>query len=153
EIPATVFQMLAAWGAHNTDRHRLGETALRVAYISATANQDKFISEACMGAALEFAEWQEAIRGRYKPGLGEGDRARATAAILNVLEAVQGKWIQWREVATKKNWYRKFGAGVISQARDSLARSGMTVEETEESENGRQRRTGRVRLRTAEDEG
>ncbi|MDR3676939.1 MAG: hypothetical protein P4N24_15725 [Acidobacteriota bacterium] len=142
EIPATVFQMLVAWGAHNTDRHRLGEIAFRVAYISAAANQDKFISEACMAAALEFAEWQEAIRGRYKPGLGEGDRARATAAILNVLEAVQGKWIQWREVATKKNWYRKFGAAVISQARDSLARSGMTVEETEESENGRQRRTG-----------
>lgn len=152
-IPAVCFRMLTEWRDENpAARGRLGEMALRVAYISAAASQEDEIGEECMRAALEFAAWQEAVRSGYKAGLGEGYDAQATNAILNVLEKVDGKWVVWREVAQRKNWYRKFGAAVLSRVRDSLARSGMTVEETQEDEYGRQRRTGRLRLRQEGDD-
>ena len=154
DITPLCFRLLGEWRDESPEaRGRLGEIALRVAYISAAANQDEEVSEECMRAALEFAAWQEAIRSGYRAGLGEGVDALATNAILNVLEKVEGKWIVWREVAQKKNWYRKFGAAALSRVRDSLAKSGMTVEEAEEDEKGRPRRTGRLRLRKAEDEG
>jgi len=155
EMPTDCFRLLAEWRDQNpTARGRLGEIALRIAYISAAANQDEEVGEKCMRAALEFAEWQEAIRSAYKAGLGDTLDAVATSAILNVLEKAGGKWVVWREVAQRKNWYRRFGAATLSRVRDSLAKSGMTVEETEEDENGRQKRTGRFRLSgSAEGEG
>jgi hypothetical protein len=152
-ISPRCFQMLAEWRDEDpAARGRLGEVALRVAYISGAANHDKEVSEECMHAALEFVAWQEAIRSGYRAGVGEGLDALATNAILNVLEKVDGKWIVWREVAQKKNWYRKFGAAALSRVRESLSKSGMTVEETEEDEKSRPRRTGRLRLRKAEDD-
>ncbi len=39
----------------------------------------------------------------------------------------------------------------MSRVRDSLAKSGMTEEEMEEEEDGRKRRTGRLRLRQDEE--
>lgn len=40
---------------------------------------------------------------------------------------------------------------LVSRVRDSLAKSGMTEEEMEEEEDGRKRRTGRLRLRQDEE--
>src|SRR5207248_703389 len=46
---------------------RLEEMALRIAVITAAANQESTVTEPCMRAALEFCDWQFAIRQAYKP--------------------------------------------------------------------------------------
>ncbi len=152
-FPPHCFKMLSEWRDQNPEvRGRLGEIALRVAYVSAAANHDKEINEVSMRAALEFVTWQESIRVGYRAGMGEGTDAQCTNAILSVLEKVEGKWIKWREVAVKKNWYRKYGSRVLSATRDSLLKSGMTIEETTDDEDGKPKRTGRIRLRLADEQ-
>lgn len=104
DMPPERFQLLAAWrDKSSASRGRLGEIALRIAYISAAANQDEEVNEECMRAALVFAEWQEAIRSGYKAGLGDTLDAIATNAILIMLEKAGGKWVAWRRVAQRKN--------------------------------------------------
>ena len=61
-------------------------------------------------------------------------------------------WVRWRDLAAKKNWYKKFTARVLSGTRDALAKSGYTIEETVKDEEGRPKRTGRFRLRVSTDD-
>ena len=152
-ITPECYQMLARWRDTNpVSRGRLGEIALRIAYITAAANHDKTISTECMRCALEFAEWQESIRAGYRPGMGDAIDAQATNAILMVLEQLDGKWVSWRELSTKKNWYRKYGASTLRRVREALQATGVTVEETIDLDNGKQQRTGQIRLRRREDD-
>lgn len=148
-IPGVIFKMLDEWrDVDPKTRGRLGEIALRIAYITSSANHDGEVTEEAMRCALEFAAWQEAIRSQYKAGMGDALEAQATNAILLVLEKLApGVWIRWGNIALNKNWYKKFGASTLSRVRDSLAKTGITIEETVETENGKPKRTGRLRLR------
>ena len=153
-IPQHCWTMMKEWRAvEPIGRGRLGEIAMRVAYITSAMNHDPEITEKAMACALEFVEWQEWIRTNYKAGLGDSDDAKCTGAILGVLEKLEpGTWIRWRELAAKKNWYKKFSARTLSSTRDALHKSGFTVEETVDDENGAPKRTGRLRLRVGEDD-
>lgn len=152
-IPKLCWDMMKEWrGVEPVGRGRLGEIAMRVAYITSAMNHDPEVTEQAMKAALEFCGWQERIRAGYKAGLGDSEDAKCTAAILAVLEKLEpGTWIRWRELATKKNWYRKFSARTLSSTRDALHKSGFTVEEIVDTE-GAPKRTGRLRLRISEDD-
>ena len=159
EIPGHIFQMLEEWRDVDTKtRGRLGEIALRIAYITSAANHDSEVTVESMCCALEFVQWQEAIRSAYKAGLGDAIDAQCTNAILTVLEKLEpGVWIRWKDMAAKKNWYRKYGSTVLSRVRDALAKTGSTVEETIEEQDGEGRvigkkRTGRLRLRCESDD-
>jgi hypothetical protein len=153
-VPAYCWEMMKEWRAvEPVGRGRLGEIAMRVAFITSAMNHDPEVTVGAMKAALEFMEWQEWIRAGYKAGLGDSEDAKCTNAILTILEKLEpGVWIRWRELATKKNWYKKFSARTLSGTREALAKSGQTVEETVEDNEGRPKRTGRFRLRYDGDE-
>jgi hypothetical protein len=158
-IRGDIFQMLEEWRDVDTKtRGRLGEIALRIAYITSAANHDSEVTTESMRCALKFVQWQEAIRSAYKAGLGDAIDAQCTNAILTVLEKLEpGVWIRWKDMAAKKNWYRKYGSTVLSRVRDALAKTGVTVEETveEQDEKGHatgRKRTGRLRLRCDNDD-
>lgn len=153
-IPKHCWTMMKEWRAvEPIGRGRLGEIAMRVAYITSAMNHDAEMTEEAMRAALAFCEWQEWIRTTYKAGLGDSDDAKCTAAILGVLEKLEpGMWIRWRELAAKKNWYKKFSARTLSATRDALHKSGFTIEEVVEDEDGKPKRTGRLRLRVGTDD-
>jgi len=152
-VPAHCYQRVNEWrDAEPVGRGRLAEIALRVAYITASANHDTEVTVEAVEAALEFCEWQEFIRAGYKAGLGDSVDALCTNAILTVLEKLEpGAWIKWKTIAGAKNWYRKFGSRVLSATRDALSKSGHTIEETIEDEDGHPKRTGRLRLRVDSD--
>lgn len=152
-IPAKCWTMMQEWReVEPIGRGRLGEIAMRVAYITSAMNHDSEITEEAMKAALAFCEWQEWVRAGYKASMGDNDDSKCTCAILDALEKLEpGMWISWRALAAKKSWYRKFGARTLSTTRDTLAKSGKTIEETEEDEDGRSKRTGRFRLRVDDD--
>ena len=89
-IPGVIFQMLEQWRDVDTKtRGRLGEIALRIAYITSAANHDSEVTVESMRCALEFVRWQEAIRSAYKAGLGDAIDAQCTNAILSVLEKLE----------------------------------------------------------------
>lgn len=150
-IPDYCWEMMKEWRrVEPIGRGRLGEIAMRIAYITSAMNHDPEVTAEAMRCALEFCEWQEWIRTSYKAGLGDTIDAQCTNAILTVLEKLEpGMWIRWKEVAAKKNWYRKFSARTLSSTRDALTKSGMTIEE----ETGNPpKRTGRIRLRVSDDD-
>jgi hypothetical protein len=153
-VPKHCWTMMKEWRAvEPIGRGRLGEIAMRIAYITSAMNHDVEMTEEAMRAALAFCEWQEWIRTTYKAGLGDSDDAKCTAAILGVLEKLEpGMWIRWRELAAKKNWYKKFSARTLSATRDALHKSGFTIEEVVDDEDGKPKRTGRFRLRVGADD-
>ena len=124
------------------------------AIVNATVNDDlKDAVKALFrkGDIVEVRAWDK--NHTVYTGLGDSEDAKCTAAILGVLEKLEpGVWIRWREMATRKNWYKKFSARTLSGTRDALAKSGATVEETVEDGTGAPKRTGRLRLRYDGDE-
>ena len=152
-VPSYCYQMVNEWrDVEPVGRGRLAEIALRIAYITASANHDTEVTVEAVKAALEFCEWQEFIRAGYKAGMGDSVDALCTNAILTVLEKLEpGVWIKWKTIAGAKNWYRKFGSRVLSATRDALSKSGHTIEETIEDEDSHLKRTGRLRLRVDSD--
>ena len=153
-VPEACWSMMKEWRAiEPIGRGRLGEIAMRIAYITSAMNHDPEMTPEAMKAALEFCDWQEWIRSNYKAGMGDSDDAKCTAAILGVLEKLEpGMWVRWRDLAARKNWYKKYTARVLSGTRDALAKSGYTIEETVKDEEGRPKRTGRFRLRVSTDD-
>ena len=150
-IPDYCWEMMKEWRrVEPIGRGRLGEIAMRIAYITSAMNHDPEVTAEAMRCALEFCEWQEWIRTAYKAGLGDTIDAQCTNAILTVLEKLEpGEWIRWKEVAAKRNWYRKFSARTLSSTRDALTKSGMTIEE---EKGNPPKRTGRIRLRVSDDD-
>jgi hypothetical protein len=68
------------------DRGRMGEVALRIALITASANHERIISPDCLRAALRFMEWQELVRSHYSPGVSQTLEGKVTETIINELE-------------------------------------------------------------------
>ena len=103
---------------------RLAEHILRVAYISAAINGDEAVTEDCIAAALHFGGWQDRIREVFKPAKGAYEDQECVNAVLEAFVKAPGKAANWRELARKKHWSRKFPR--------SLSRVKRLLEETGE---------------------
>jgi hypothetical protein len=114
------------------DRGRMGEIALRIAFITACANRDREVTEAGLRCALEFCEWQEQIRAKYQAGVALTLDAKCMEAVLNVFEQLEGKTVKFSDLAKKKHWYKKYGT-VLSRVRDNLIKDKILVEDGEEA--------------------
>jgi hypothetical protein len=147
-------ELMKQWRDKDTvSRGRLGELALRIAVITASANHDEEVNTECMQRALEFMEWQEQIRSRYKAGVGVDEDARCTETILTALAEEHAKgaeWVRFTRLCQNKNWYKKFSATRVSRVRIALASEGVLIEEYSERDKddpeSRAKRTGLVQL-------
>lgn len=124
----------------NEHRARIAELALRVALISASANGDKVITPACLDAAFKFADWQLEVRKVYSPSPAKNEAAILTGLMLDTLKSyktVKGDYayVDFWPVARKKNWSRKFSAGMVNQVRYALIRNG-EIEEQDDPDDG-----------------
>jgi hypothetical protein len=112
----------------NDHRPRLGEMALRIAVISASANGDSSITTECLKAALRMADWQVEVRKVYAPGFALNDEARLTAAVLDEMKAAgvddggMPRWVNKSKLCTQKNWYRKYSGPMIERVFSALRR-------------------------------
>jgi hypothetical protein len=147
------YAMKHAWVAENPEhRGRLGELALRVALVSASANHDHKVGEDCMGAALEFMTWQEAIRAKFRPSEQDDRDGKCQEAIVRALENYgdqhDGGWILWKTAKDKGNLYRHT-ASRLNRIFKGMLIEQMVEEERDTDDNGKEskKRTGRVRLR------
>ena len=128
------------WVESEPDRNRgrLGEIACRVALISASANEDKIFTPEGIAAAITFAEWQEAVRARYKAGVARTLDAQLTAEILSYFThpVLIGRWHNLRAAIKKLDLERKYGPKVMQAVR-ALVQSGSLEAEYMTGEDGK----------------
>lgn len=137
-VPAYCYEMKRDWVKSIEGRNdRLGEIALRVAVITSGINHEGTVLRECMTAALEFMEWQEAIRLRYKPSEALGNtESQCTEAILNAFRYAMDKdgkpvWKNWRQMYKNRNWF-KYGASMVNRVKKAMVDSGELTEEQNE---------------------
>ena len=158
------YDMLKAWErTHRVEGRipgRLGEIALRVAMISASANGDREVSEACIVAALAFADWQMAVRSVYVAGEATNDDAAVTGLIIDAFTALDeslakgnpklsggkaiielGGWVNFRLLQRTKSWHKRYSAATVSRNLQALVGTGMLENEYDEEK----KRTNRYR--------
>jgi len=173
--PATVrmtqeaLDMKKAWvSVDRVNRERLGELALRIAVITTAAQGERDkrdwkapVTEDCMRAALEFMEWQEAVRERYKPSEADTPGGKLAELIAETFMRIRDDagnyaWASWRAVYRKHNWHRKDGKSMQVQ-RDALVEAGVLQAEWEDvldkdgKETGKREKTGNYRYLDALD--
>lgn len=107
-IYTDAFQQMHEWRKRSEDRDRLGELALRIAYLTSAANGDASVTDESMRAALRFMEWQEQIRTVYRPARGANEHQECVDAVIEAFERAPGKAAKWRDLVHKGNWYRQF---------------------------------------------
>ena len=134
------------------NRGRLAEKALRVATISASANGDTEITQACMDAAMAFARWQESIVDTHRAGVSETVDGKIQSAIEDTLEGLRvdgvSNWVNFWDLARRKNWPKKYGSSTVTRLKKSMIEDKTLIEEMYESdEGGKKRPTGYIRLR------
>jgi hypothetical protein len=170
-IPSFCFQMVKAWRAEGKacdppkPRGRVGELALRVALVSASANHESEVSEACMRAALRFMEWQELIRATYEAGVAENQDAVITSAVMDKLKSYgknpedsisvpeqdmgHYKWVKWWPMYRRTNWRKRWGSAKMKYIKAAMIEEGTIEEEmkvVEDEGSKRVKPTGRVRF-------
>ncbi len=125
-VPKYCYEMKDVWTDEVQEgRERLGEIALRIAVVTSGINHEGTVSRDCMRAALNFMEWQEAIRKNFKPSSAEQDKeSRCTEAILNAFMNCRHKdgnyaWKHWRVMYKNRNWHNYGGptVGRVKKAR------------------------------------
>jgi len=126
-------------------RRRLAELAERIAVVTAAYNHDDEVSEECVARALEFVEWQESVRYKYRPSEMDSADGKCQQGIMRALERHES-WVEWRLLCKKDNLYRH-GATVLNRVKAAMIRECMIEEEYEMKEDGtRGGKTGSVRL-------
>jgi hypothetical protein len=155
EVPDWCWTELNKWKAVAPQtRRRLGELAMRVAIISASANQDHQVTKAGLQAALTLMEWQERVRDVYRAGSAENPDAQCTSAILDAIKAAGNdedghpKWVKQSVMAREGNWYRKFGGPMINRVFASLRATGRPSAREVPAEKGLRRHDEDGLLRT-----
>lgn len=155
-ISNEIYAMKKAWQAEEPEsRRRLGELALRVALVSASANGDVTVTVECMAAALKFCEWQQQIRAWYKPSEQDDKDGLCQEAIERVLERL-GKqdrdgWV-WMTDAKRKGNLSRHGASRAVRILKGMVEYGMVEEEKDATDDeglptkGAKAKTGRIRL-------
>ncbi len=115
EIHEWVFKALGE--CFGSKGNRFLENALRVAYISAAINGDKEIGLECTLRVLKFMEWQERIRGVFRPAKGANEHQECVDTVIQAFREAPGRAANWSKLARKKRWDRKFPRSLASVKR------------------------------------
>jgi len=116
---------------------RLAEIGLRIAVLTACANNETSISAACLASTLEFISWQAQVKFGYTPGEAKNEEAECSAAIIRAMKEhgldSDGRPVRLHiyKLVKQKNWNRKYGAGMVVRMRRALAEIGTIVMEYE----------------------
>ena len=121
-------------------RGRICEIAERIALISASLNHDKVLTPECIQAALRFAEWQEKVKRHYHASQALNPSAECMNALFDDLAEAEDEegtthWIQWSDIARRKNWHRRFG-NLVRRAKQDMIDDKLIVMQYESGNDG-----------------
>jgi hypothetical protein len=163
KVDKEIFDLKDEW-ANSEGRGRLAEIALRVAVITTAAEGDKqkdgyaHVTEKCMRRALEFGEFQEKFRAKFKPSRADNSYGgKLSELIMEDFRRCKDKdgnfaWAKWRDRYRINHWERKDGRAIAVQ-RDALVKAEMLEAEMEPKLNALreqigEQQTGRYRVKT-----
>lgn len=148
-IPTEIFQMASEWRKVNhEDRRRLAELALRIALITGSLNHESEVTPECMRCALDFVEWQEAVRRKYNPSETDDLDGKAERAVIRALEKYD--WIEWRQLCQRHSLYKAAKSSVrLNRVKRAMIFEELIEEEHELNSDGSpsKEKTGRVWLK------
>ena len=129
---------------------RLSENARRVALLSASANHESVVSDACIQAALRFATWQLKVKGDWAGTGAENPIAAAEDILTKAFKRIEARDIEKMGPESGKDRYyaynypmsslnlqrthRNIGSGIFRSAWDSMTSLGVLQEEPQEEE-------------------
>lgn len=126
-VSPDVFDRVNGWG-DKKDR-RLGELALRVAYVTCAINGDDHVTDDSLTAALSLMEWQKRLRIFYQTAKGANEHQDCVETILEAFRRAPGKCGNWRDMTQRGNWHRKFPR-VFSSMKKMLESQGILCFDT-----------------------
>lgn len=110
---------------------------MKIALLTASANDDLKVTEEGMEAAINFVRWQMKLREVFKPGVAENIiSARTAERILDTLQRIvvepalrrkyitQEGYVKWRRVSHDHKWAKTFGPDTVYRVIDSLINCG-----------------------------
>jgi len=149
KVTAEAFRLADDWAKEDiAARADLKELALRVALITSSLNHDSEVKEDAMRCALKFMEWQQRIRAKYRPSEMDTPSGKCQQAIVRALERYED-WVPWRDLCRNHSLYKNkaWDATILNRVKRAMIFEGMLEEEVgEKNSEGKQEKTGRVRL-------
>jgi hypothetical protein len=139
EIAPDVWDERDHWVLKERINKRVCENALRVAAICAAWDGRATLRAADLGPALEFARYQEKMRGLHKPNPGKNDSGVIYHKLTDYLErhvAIEGEnpWVTERDMVRATNVY-DYGMPAVERTLEGMEKSG----QVERTKQGRKR--------------
>jgi hypothetical protein len=149
---------------------RLEFLLLKVAILTASANDEEEVSVPCMRAAIAFLEWQGRLKEVFQVGMAKNLEAEFDAMAIDAIQRLNektGTYVNWRRLRHDRKWDDRYGASNVSRWMEALLGSGGLICLMRKDEEGKPekveskvmtleyaRRTGRVRdIANPNDEG
>lgn len=133
----------------------------KVALLTASANDEKIVSLACMEAAARFMAWQARLHEVFKPGIAANYiEAKASERILDTLRRKDARgetnpdgYIAWRRVSHDNKWTSAFGANLVARVISGLIDCGELKPLVDESEDGKKEKVNKNYVRVTKANG
>jgi len=148
KVSAEAFRMANEWAREDlAARADLKELALRIALITSSLNHEDLVSEDAIRRALIFMEWQQSLRDRYRPSEMDTPSGKCQQAIVRALEHYED-WVVWRDLCLRHSLYKNkaWDATILNRVKRAMVFESMLEEETEDGDDSKPKKTGRVRL-------
>jgi hypothetical protein len=147
--------MYDGWNPAVSSIGRLRQNLMKVALLTASANDDEEVNADCMAKAILFMEWQLKIRDVFKPSEAEAGNKEAvfTNLLLPALEqkGATKEFVSWRRISLDRKWDRKIDAGLQYRTVENLIKLGRLIQEevTDDSDASgkKKKKTMKVKIR------
>lgn len=109
---------------------RLEFLLLKVAVLTASANDEKEVSVPCMRAAIAFLEWQDRLKEVFQVGMAKNLEAEFDAMAVDAIQRLNeknGGYAKWRRLSHDRKWNDRYGASNVGRWMEALMESGSLV--------------------------
>jgi hypothetical protein len=128
---------------------------MKVALLTASANDDEEVNADCMAKAILFMEWQLKIRDVFKPSEAEAGNKEAvfTNLLLPALEqkGALKEFVSWRRIALDRKWDKKIDAGLQYRTVENLIKLGRLIQQEvpddDDAKGKKTKKTMKVKIR------
>lgn len=109
---------------------RLEFLLLKVAILTASANNEVEVSVPCMRAAIAFLEWQCSLKEVFHVGMAKNLEAEFDAMAIDAIQRLNektGTYVKWRRLRHDRKWNDKYGASNVTRWMEAMIDSGSLI--------------------------
>lgn len=109
---------------------RLEFHLLKVAVLTASANNEGEVSVPCMRAAIAFLEWQGKLKEVFQVGMAKNLEAEFDAMATDAIQRLNektGTYVKWKRLRHDRKWDGKYGASNVTRWMEAMIDSGSLI--------------------------